>query len=705
MRDSGGHHEPFDQVYLDFLFESSPDALVMADVNGHVVRVNDEFVRLFGYRTTELSGQRLDAMIVPHDRLEEAASLTRRVASGERVTLDTIRSRKDGSAVHVMTSGIPMRVRGEVRGVCAVYRDLTERHQIQLDKQISDRRLRLVTENALDIIMVLAGDGRIQYISPSVRRVLGYEPEERIGRAAFELIHVDDVLDVEGAFIQMLGSPGPGQPIEFRHAHRDGSWRMLEAVPNNLISDPAVGAIVITLRDVTDRRLAEEALRVSQERLAHEALHDALTGLPNRAYFMDRLDECIARAHRRKDDLFAVLFLDLDRFKVVNDSLGHLTGDLLLTAIARRLETCLRPGDSVARLGGDEFTILLDHLEQPDDAMRVADRVEQSLAEPFNLNGHEVYTGASVGIALSTSGYARAEDCLRDADTAMYRAKSKGRGRYEVFDRSMHQHAVSLLQLETDLRRAIGRGELFLQYQPIVCLQDECLAGFEALLRWKHPEKGIVMPETFIALAEETGLILPIGSWVIGEACRQVRHWRNTLPMSEDLSVSVNLSARQFEQPDLVERVADALQECGLDGSALKLEITETVLMANAEASNNVLSRLRKLGVQVQVDDFGTGYSSLSYLHRFKIDTLKIDRSFVGGLAGEGEPLEIVRSIITLGRNLGVAIVAEGVETIAQLDTLRDLGCEYVQGYLFAHPLNEDTASEMLSGYAAAQCA
>jgi PAS domain S-box-containing protein len=348
--------EPFDQTYLDFLFESSPDALVAADSGGRVVRANEEFIKLFGFEAGELLERTIDSLIVPVDRTDEAAGLARRVAHGERVSLDTIRLRKDGTPVHVMVSAMPLRVRGELRGQYAIYRDLTERRQIQLDKQISDHRLRLVTENALDIITVLNGHGRIQYISPSVLRVLGYKPEERQGRTAFELIHLDDVVHVERAFLAILRESGPGQPIEFRHAHKDGTWRTLEGVPNNLLGDPAVGGIVITLRDVTDRKRAEEALRVSQERLAHEALHDGLTGLPNRAFFMERLDACIARGHRRKDDMFAVLFLDLDRFKVVNDSLGHLSGDLLLSAIARRLETCLRPGDSVARLGGDEFT-------------------------------------------------------------------------------------------------------------------------------------------------------------------------------------------------------------------------------------------------------------------------------------------------------------------------------------------------------------
>jgi len=467
-------------------------------------------------------------------------------------------------------------------------------------------------------------------------------------------------------------------------------------VPNNLLADPDVRGIVITLRDITERRATEEELRRSQEQLAWDAHHDALTGLPNRALFMDHLSACVARGHRRREDLFAVLFLDLDRFKIVNDSLGHLTGDLLLTAIARRLELCLRPGDLVARLGGDEFTVLLRHLDADQDAFRVAERIAEALAEPFNLDGHEVFTSASIGIALSTTGYQKAEDCLRDADTAMYRAKSSGRSRYAVFDHSMHAHAVALLQLETDLRHAVSRGQFYLEYQPILCLSNDCLTGFEALIRWRHPDKGLIMPEQFLPLAEETGLMLPIGRWALNEACRQMRAWREACPGRPDLAVSINVSARQFERPELVDEVGEALRASGLEPEALKLEITESVLMANAPASASVLDRLRRLGVQVQVDDFGTGYSSLSYLHRFRVDTLKIDRSFVSALGGDGETMEIIRTILTLGRNLGVDIVAEGVESPGQLDALRSLGCEFVQGFLFAPPLGADRAQAML---------
>jgi diguanylate cyclase (GGDEF)-like protein/PAS domain S-box-containing protein len=683
--------------YLDFHFESSPDAVVMVDNDGRILRANDEFLRLFGFARDELEGRLLDDLIAPDHLREEAVQLSRRVDAGERVLADTIRRRKDGSAIDVMVTGMPIRMSGAHSGQYAIYRDLRERAQIRRDKQISDHRLRLVTENALDIITVLNGEGSIQYVGPSVERVLGWAPEERVGRSAFELIHPDDARAAQVAFARLREEPGPGTPFEFRHAHRDASWRVLEAVPNNLLQDPAVRGIVMTLRDVTDRRRAEEALRESQERLAHDALHDALTGLPNRILFMERLEARIAGEHRRREELFGVLFLDLDRFKIVNDSLGHLAGDLLLTAIARRLELCLRPGDIVARLGGDEFTVLLHHLDHEQDAIRIADRIAHSLSAPFNLNGHDVFTSASIGIALSSTGYRAAEDCLRDADTAMYRAKSAGKARYEVFDRSMHAHAVSLLQLETDLRHAVTRGEFFLEYQPILCLSDDCLVGVEALLRWRHPERGVVGPDQFLPLAEETGLMLPIGRWAMTMACRQMRRWKERHPDHPELAVNINVSARQFDRPGLVAEVAEALAQSGLAPSALKLEITESILMANAAASAAVLDRLRRLGVQVQIDDFGTGYSSLSYLHRFRVDTLKIDRSFVAGLTTEGESREIVRTILTLGRNLGVDIVAEGVETEAQRETLRALGCRYVQGFLFARPLQPDAVDDLLA--------
>lgn len=443
-------------------------------------------------------------------------------------------------------------------------------------------------------------------------------------------------------------------------------------------------------QEISDRQRAEE-------QLIHSAFHDALTGLPNRALFIDRLEHALERAKRLEDYLFAVIFLDLDRFKIVNDSLGHMVGDQLLLAIASRIKACLRSADTVARLGGDEFTILLEDIKDVSYAKDVANRIQEELMLPFNLSGNEVFTTASIGIALSAIGYDRPEQLLRDADTAMYQAKARGKARYEVFDITMHTSAIALLQLETDLRRAIDRHEFRIHYQPIVSLFSGRINGFEALVRWQHPDRGLVSPTEFIPVAEETGLMIPIGWWVLREACRQMHVWQVQFPANPPLTISVNLSGKQFSQPDLSEQIKQILQETSLDPRTLKLEITESVIMENAESATIMLSQLQTLGVQLYMDDFGTGYSSLSYLHRFPIDILKIDRSFVSRMGVDDENLEIVRTIMTLAHNLGMNVTAEGVETAEQLALLRALKCEYGQGYLFSKPVDGEAAGALIA--------
>jgi diguanylate cyclase (GGDEF)-like protein len=392
-----------------------------------------------------------------------------------------------------------------------------------------------------------------------------------------------------------------------------------------------------------------------------------------------------------------VLFVDLDRFKVINDSLGHSVGDQLLLEAGRVLRTCVRPEDTVARLGGDEFTILLDDIGDELEATRTANRIHQAFASPLNLGGHEVFSTASIGIALSVTGYDRSEDILRDADNAMYRAKALGKSRHEIFDKSMHRRAVALLQLETDLRRAVERQEFFLVYQPIVSLKGGGLVGLEALVRWRHPQRGLVPPAEFVGVAEETGLILPIGAWVLREACAQMASWLHG--SSTPLSISVNLSTKQFLSAGLVDAVDMALSSSGLEPERLKLEITESVLMENADSAAAMMRGLRARGIQLCIDDFGTGYSSLSYLLRFPVDTLKVDRTFVSGMAESDahENLELVRAIVTLARNLGMDVVAEGVETEGQRIRLEALGCQFAQGYLFARPMDADAAARWMT--------
>jgi len=440
-------------------------------------------------------------------------------------------------------------------------------------------------------------------------------------------------------------------------------------------------------RYVEKLEATSKELEESREHFRHAAFHDALTGLPNRSLFSEHLRIALERARQNEEYLFCVLFLDLDRFKNINDSLGHPCGDELLNLVARRLEGCIRQTDMVARFGGDEFAILVDAIENPSDAMRVAEKVQEAISAPFKLHNHEAVTTASIGVALSTSDYSEAEDMIRDADTAMYRAKDQGKARYQIFDTAMHTRAVTLLRLESDLRRALERNELCVYYQPIVSIASGELHGFEALVRWEHPERGLIPPDQFIAVAEETGLILSLGLGVLREACWQLRKWQQRSLSDRNLTISVNLSAKQLSQCDLIEKVEEVLTESGIDPWHLKLEITESVVMENAELAAVTLARLRGLGVRLSIDDFGTGYSSLSYLNRFPVDNLKIDRSFITRLNQGDENVEIVKTIVMLAGNLGMQVIAEGVETEDQLQQLRLLKCQYGQGYLFSKPL------------------
>ena len=433
-------------------------------------------------------------------------------------------------------------------------------------------------------------------------------------------------------------------------------------------------------------------LQESREHFRHAAFHDALTGLPNRTLFTDHLRVAVGRARQNDQYLFCVLFLDLDRFKNINDSLGHPCGDELLMLVARRLEACIRQTDMVARFGGDEFAILLDGMQDPSDAISVAKKVQQAISAPFKLHNHQAVTTASIGVALGTNNYSEAEDVIRDADTAMYRAKEHGKACYEIFDTAMHTRAVTLLRLESDFRRALENQELCVYYQPIVAIESGELHGFEALVRWEHPERGIILPSDFIPLAEETGLIVPLGLSVLREACNQLRSWQQRSVLNRYLIMSVNLSGKQLMQPNLTEKIEEVLRESQLDPWRLKLEITETVVMENSELAAITLTKLRGLGVRLSIDDFGTGYSSLSYLNRFPVDTLKIDRSFVARMSQADENLQIVKTIVTLAGNLGMEVVAEGVETEDQLSQLKALKCQYAQGFLFAEPLDVDEA-------------
>jgi diguanylate cyclase (GGDEF)-like protein/PAS domain S-box-containing protein len=523
--------------------------------------------------------------------------------------------------------------------------------------------------------------------SPRLMALLGYaegevghDPAEWLAR-----IHPEDVAHVREVLASLRNGERPYVESVHRMRHRDGSWRWTHVRAVAVMGqDGAALRVAGSLSDVTDRKVAEELL-------LHNALHDALTGLPNRTLLLDRVGLALRRGARLGRSC-AVLCVGLDGFKVVNDSLGHAVGDLLLDAVARRLENALRSADTVARLGADVFAVLVDELHDPAEARAVAERVHEAMAEPFTLRGRTVFATASIGIAGGGDG-AVAEVLVRDAETAMYRAKSRGRAGSEMFDATMQATALQRLHLETDLRGAVEREEFELAYQPVVSLADGRIAGFEALARWRHPERGLLQPSEFISAAEDTGLIVPIGRWVLREACRQMRDWNRRYGAA--LSVNVNLSPRQFGDPGLAGDVARALGETGLPAAFLKLEITESLLMGEAGGAAATLEELKTLGVDLCIDDFGTGYSSLSYLHRFPIDTLKVDRSFIRRL-GDGQTEQIVRTILVLARTLGMRAVAEGVETAEQADCLRSMGCEYAQGFRFSHPVAGDAAGAMI---------
>jgi diguanylate cyclase (GGDEF)-like protein len=503
-------------------------------------------------------------------------------------------------------------------------------------------------------------------------------------------VHPEDIEALRAEFSSHQTGTSPHFQHVHRVAHKDGVYRWVLA-RGLAVRDANGKAIRVagSLTDITDRKRDEE-------QLLHDAFHDHLTGLPNRALFLNRLAHSVARARRRPDELFAVLFLDLDGFKVVNDSLGHFLGDELLVEVARRLEECVRPGDTVARLGGDEFTVLLESIGVTAEAEVVARRIREAMQPSFNLGGQEVSASASIGIALSSGGYGRPEDLIRDADTAMYSAKAAGRAEVRIFDRSMHEDAVARLKLEHDLNQAVSEGQLRLYYQPIVSLKSGKISGFEALVRWQHPERGLVFPDDFIGVAEETGIIEELGWWVLNEACVAAARWRTEHPEFAELRMNVNLSGRQFRVADLAERVVGITTSHGLSPGALRLEITETVVMEDAQASREVLAELQGQGVGICIDDFGTGYSSLNYLHAFDVDVLKIDRSFVRRITREHRP-EIIGTILELSRSLGLSVTAEGVETREQLLQLRELNCDLGQGYYFARALAPPEVSRLLS--------
>jgi diguanylate cyclase (GGDEF)-like protein/PAS domain S-box-containing protein len=563
----------------------------------------------------------------------------------------------------------------------------------------SEANYRLLLDHLQAGVVVHAPDTNIVMCNQMASKLLGMAPEQMQGQtdSAFVQVLIDETgleLPLEQYPVNRVIAtkvPLQNQVVGIRHSSQKILWVLVNAFPT-FDNKAQLSQVVVTFTDITDHKVAEEALRF-------RALHDALTGLPNRALLLERLNHALQQTKRYPNSLFAVLFIDLDRFKIINDSLGHTIGDHLLVQVADTLLVYVRSSDTVARLGGDEFVILLEQINNLQEAIHVAERIQSDMKSPLNLMGQTIFTSASIGIAVSDSNYTSGEEILRDADNAMYRAKAKGQAVYEVFNPEMHQSAIQLFELETNLRQAIKQQDFTLHYQPIVCIENNQLLGFEALVRWQHPELGIISPNQFIPLAEETGLIVPLSEWIVQEACRQMATWVAKFPTAATLKMSVNIAARQFQTPHFLEMLDQVLRETPLAANHLKLEVTERLLLANVDIVLSTLESLKQRGIEISIDDFGTGYSSLSYLKRFPIHTLKIDKSFVDNLDGKHSDDSIVKAIIQIAHSLGMAVIAEGVETPIQRERLQKLGCGAIQGYLIAPPLAADQAEAFIEQY------
>jgi diguanylate cyclase (GGDEF)-like protein/PAS domain S-box-containing protein len=563
-------------------------------------------------------------------------------------------------------------------------RHAVERHRVEQALRDSEERYTLAFQGANDGLWDWDLRTNTIHFSSRWKAMLGLDEVDvgNLPREWFDRVHADDRDTLSAAVRQHLDGHTPHLEHEYRVRHADGTylWMLCRGLAVTKIPGQPQ-RLAGSQTDITRRKLIEE-------RLIHDAFHDALTRLPNRALFMDRLDHALQRAKRTRDDAFAVLFLDLDRFKIINDSVGHMVGDEMLVEISRRLRRCLRPGDTVARLGGDEFAILLEDVESLPDLVAATERIQLEIRRSVRLAGRDVVTSASIGVVHGIASYDQPETLLRDADVAMYKAKHEGRARHVIFDHAIHGAAVARLELETDLRNGFERNEFALHYQPIVSIATGNTIQFESLLRWLCPKRGMVSPVDFVPVLEDTGMILPVGQWVIRESCRQLREWQeNRIFGDAKVSISVNLSSRQFSDPGLVDVVSESLLNTGLSGKSLTLEITESILMEQPDQAARTLARLRNLGVGIALDDFGTGYSSLAYLQKLPIDRIKIDRSFVRDIDTERGNMEIVRAVLGLGKSLGIDVVAEGIETVEQLNHLKLMNCEFGQGYLFSKPM------------------
>lgn len=672
------------------LFDSNPHPVWVYDLETlQFLAVNAEALKSYGYTREEFLEMTLKD-IRPLEEVGVLLEYVKQAAEAKTEFTHTVKHRKkDGTPIDVEISSQPIKF-GDREARLVLATDITERKLADAALRQSEAKFRMLVESTSEGLLQVDADDCIEFVNSRFCEMVGYSEAELLKTDWTRLMLKEDGRE----FINQVNErrrKGISDRYEIRLKNKSGEelWVIVGGAPITDSDGKMTGSLGV-FTDITERKRAEE-------QLLHDAFHDGLTGLANRSLFMDHLRLTIERGKSRHSNMYAVLFLDFDRFKFINDSLGHAEGDNLLKLIARRLETCTRTGDLVARFGGDEFVILLSELLLEEDAQQIAGRIQETLKTPFDLGGHEVFTSASIGIALSSAGHAKAEDMLRDADIAMYRAKSKGKAQHQVFDFEMHKDAMSQLQFETDMRYALERGEFRIFYQPIYSLDRVKLVGFEALLRWQHPTRGLISPSEFIPVAEENGMIIRLGRWTVYESCRQMREWQKKNPKASELTIAVNLSCKEFLQIDLAEQINASLISTGLKPHSLKLEITESHIMENQTLAITIMKRLRALGVELSLDDFGTGYSSLSYLHRLPVSYLKIDRSFVNGIEESRENAEIVYTIVKLAQNLKMKVVAEGIETEEQLAHLQQINCEYGQGFLLSKPLDVEKAEILIN--------
>ncbi|MDG2992346.1 PAS domain S-box protein [Candidatus Synechococcus calcipolaris G9] len=682
------------QAQLDLVIQSSNVGFYITDLRNQTSYVSPSYKAQLGYGEADAEAAPSDwnNRLHPDDRDRAIAAYQALLRKDAGYSIDFRLRHRDGSYRWIYSNAqLICDDQGQPIKVVGSHIDISDRKEAEAALRESEERYRFLAENINDLIALHHPDGTYIYVSPSCETLLGYRCEEMMGRDPYSFLHPEDRDRIQATLEAALNT-GKFMPITYRVQQKTGNYLWFETLIKPIF-DRATG--VISQLQTTSRNVTQ---RVEvQDQLKHDALHDALTGLPNRNLLMERLELALNRAKRFKDHYFAVLFLDLDRFKVINDSLGHLAGDQLLIRVAQKLDGLLRAADLVVRLGGDEFVILLEEIKGIEEAVRVAERILAELHIPIHIGGREVYTTASIGIVFGSDRYTLATNLLRDADIAMYRAKNTGKSRYEIFDAEMHRQALRRLHLENDLRQALDRQELVLHYQPIVTLDTCQLVGFEALIRWQHPSQGLKYPDEFMAIAEETGLITPMDIWGLRTACQQLRTWQQDFPDHRHLKVSVNLSAQDLRRGDILYHIDLTLAETQLPSHCLTLEITESMLIDDIESTIALLEAIKERGIYLSIDDFGTGYSSLSYLHRLPVDNLKVDRSFVNQMNTGRRNHQIVETIVTLSNQLELDAIAEGIETEEQRQQLQDLGYKFGQGYLFSKSLNAQQVKTLLA--------